>query len=206
MISRSHLSTLVYIAFALWAVILTLRGVSLPTQWRDPLPWVITGLLGVVWCFDQWLWRLPLVRAWFGSPPNLRGTWKATLRSNWVDPSGQRIAPIEAYAVIRQTYSSLFMRLLTKESSSESLAAAFDHASDGGWSLVTVYRNTPGPFVVHRSRPHFGGVILSGRGRRPTTLQGQYWTDRDTRGELHMTSRNRRLLNDFASASGVKYR
>ncbi len=125
MISRSHLSTLVYIAFALWAVILTLRGVSLPTQWRDPLPWVITGLLGVVWCFDQWLWRLPLVRAWFGSPPNLRG---------------------------------------------------------------------------------FGGVILSGRGRRPTTLQGQYWTDRDTRGELHMTSRNRRLLNDFASASGVKYR
>ncbi len=162
MISRSHLSTLVYLAFALWALFLTLNGVSLPRQWRQPLPWVVTGLLGVIWCFDQ-------------------------------------------CPVIRQTYSSLYMRLLTKESGSESLAAAFDHARDGAWSLVTVYRNTPGPLVVHRSRPHFGGLIVSGRGRHPISLQGQYWTDRDTRGELHMTSRNRKLFADFASASSAKY-
>ena len=53
--------------------------------------------------------------------PVIDGTWKVQLRSNWKDPiaAGATVAPIEGYMVVRQTFSTLSMRLLTAESHSE---------------------------------------------------------------------------------------
>lgn len=206
MISRLHLSTIIFFATVVWAVLLILNGQSISPQWFHPFSTVVGVLIIGLNIFDRWAWRFPLLHPWFVSQPNLRGTWKTVLHSTWVDPeTNQRPDPIEAYVVIRQTFSSLYMRLITRESSSESLAAALVRANDGVWSIVTVYRNTPRAMVLHRSRQHFGGCILNVNGHPPDGLEGQYWTDRDTRGEMQLTARNKRIFDNFTTASQANY-
>src|SRR3954470_8222553 len=61
-----------------------------------------------------------LLHEWFVKRPVIDGTWKLQLRSNWKDPATQNtIPPIEGYMVVRQTFSTLSMRLLTAKSHSE---------------------------------------------------------------------------------------
>ncbi|MBI3781932.1 MAG: hypothetical protein HY270_00875 [Deltaproteobacteria bacterium] len=204
MISRIQLTTIVYIAAAALALLLSLRGIAVPSEWFQPLGLVISVLVLFLWVFERWLWRLPFLHPWFVDTPNLRGTWQGVLSSTWVDPaSGGRLDPISTYMVIRQTFSSIHVRLLTNESASDSLSANLKKADDGSWSLAAVYRNVPTAVVVDRSPQHFGAVVLTMRGQRPRTLEGQYWTNRHTKGDLHFTTRTRKLVDEFRAASAI---
>jgi hypothetical protein len=202
----NHLSTLVYVAFIVWASVLALGGTVVPDGWRNPLPTVIAIVGWLHFAFDRWLWKLPMLYPWFVKQPNLHGTFHATLESTWcASETESQPDPIEAYFVIRQRFSGVSIRMFTKESSSVSLVGGFMHDADGGWALVATYQNTPGPLILHRSPPHFGSLRLTGHQRRPVSLAGEYWTIRNTRGAIRIMGRTRKVLDSFDAARAASY-
>jgi hypothetical protein len=161
---------------------------------------VATAILAV---WDHWLWHWPIVQRIPNVPRDVRGTWKGTLASLWIDPStAQRPAPKDVFLTIRQTASHTTAVLLTDESTSRSSLAGL---SDDGTELTLTYMylNRPAPLVEQRSRMHNGAVFLTVSGRPPRRISGRYWTDRDTRGELDFVERQSHVAGDFREAAAL---
>ena len=153
--------------------------------------------------WDFWLWRLPLVQRIPGVPRSIRGTWKGTLTSLWVDPAtGKSPQPKTAYLVVRQTGSLVIVKLLTDESRSTSALANVSEV-DGSFLLTYLYLNKPDMRVEHRSRIHHGSAVFDISGCPAKRLKGRYWTDRDSKGELEFVERSDRLADDFTEAGGL---
>ncbi|MFJ2256868.1 hypothetical protein ACIOKD_00760 [Streptomyces sp. NPDC087844] len=155
-----------------------------------------------VW--DFWLWRLPWIQRipGVGIPRSLRGTWKGTLTSFWVDPStGHNPQPKTVYLVVHQTASQVSVKLLTNESKSVSDLAKVSEV-DGSFLLTYLYLNKPDMRVEHRSRIHHGSTVFDVSGNPARRLKGRYWTDRDSKGELDFVERDKtKLADDFAEAA-----
>ena len=52
------------------------------------------------------------------------------------------------------------------------------------------YLNTPKAGVRERSEIHYGSTILNFDGFKVTKMDGEYWTDRETTGEITLTKKN----------------
>lgn len=201
MISRLHLSTILIVAAVLWGAVLVFAGVAIKVTWFQPFSVVVGVLVLILAAFDLWLWRFSWLRGWFVKRPCIRGTWKATLQSQWTDPeTGEAPPAIEAYIAIRQTYSLLSIRLMTQESASELLGADMVCAADGTCRVAGVYRNEPRLAVRERSQMHYGAVLLEVEGDPPVRLAGHYWTDRNSRGELVTGAYENAVFPNFDAA------
>jgi hypothetical protein len=206
MIKSIHLSTLVWGVFIILAVMLVLDGTQVTTGLFKPCGAVVTVLGLLLLAFDKWAWSFRFLHPWFVDRPHLKGTWKGVLESTYIDPTTQqRVAPTEVFLVIRQTYSAIHLRLLTNESASESMANNIPKGEDGVYSVASVYRNTPQLSHRDRSAIHHGALLMRVEGDPVTSLTGEYWTDRMTRGELRFTDKSETLYFDFASASAGKF-
>lgn len=204
MIEKLHLTTIILIAAVIWGALLILDGVVVSLSWFRHLS-VVTGVLLIgLSIFDLYLWRLSIFRSWFVKRPLVDGTWKAQLHSNWVDPQTGRVKPpIDGFMVVRQTFSRLSLRLLTPESQSELIGAEVVRADDGSYRILGVYRNEPRLGVRERSPIHYGGLALQVIGSPPVRLQGHYWTDRDTKGEIVLSDRRSVHVDDMPVGTGL---
>lgn len=150
--------------------------------------------------WDIFIWRVPPIQRLPGIPRCIRGTWKGTLTSFWMDPTtGSRPAPKTVYLVVRQTASLVSVKLLTDESHSISSLGQV-REMDGSVTLAYMYLNRPEMSVEYRSRMHHGSSVLDITGLPATRLQGRYWTDRDSKGELYFLERSHKLADDFQDA------
>lgn len=176
---------LIFILSALWAIILLAQGVAVPLSFFRPLNYVVLAALVIIFAFDKWMWKWRLIRLIFSiTTPDLIGTWKGTLLSNWVNPATENSTPpINAYLVVTQTYSSINIKLLTRESSSDLLNGTIDE-NKGVYRLLGIYLNEPRMSVRDRSQIHFGSIAISVHEGNPPRLEGKYWTDRGTKGEM----------------------
>ncbi len=152
--------------------------------------------------WDFWLWQLPLIQKIPGVRRSIRGTWKGTLTSLWVNPAtGKTPPPKTVFVVVRQTASLVTVKLLTDESKSRSALATVSEV-DGSFLLTYLYLNKPDMRVEHHSRMHHGSTVLDVSGNPARRLKGRYWTDRDSKGELDFGERiPKRLADDFAEAA-----
>lgn len=201
MLSRLHLSAILLVAAALWGGMLVFEGVTVNGTWFRPFSTVVGALLLLLVVFDIWAWRWRLLHGWFVPRPDLRGTWCAELQSDWKNPdTDSGVGPIVAYLVVRQTFSSLSVRMLTAESASELVAAEINKASDGTYRLAAVYRNEPKLSVRNRSPIHYGALVLDVQGDPVKDLAGYYWTDRNSRGELRTLARHGSIAGSFKEA------
>jgi hypothetical protein len=124
------------------------------------------------------------------------------LASQWIDPqTGSGIPPDpEVYLIIHQTYWTVSARLITRESKSHSIVASLDDTGGGTYGLFAIYRNTPRAALRARSPIHHGALMLDISGDPANVLEGHYWTDRTTLGELDLRARFKRRVNDYATA------
>lgn len=192
--------------FGISAISLILDGAEVSSGLFKPCGTVTSALAFGLLVFDKWAWKLHWLHPWFVDRPYLKGTWKGVLHSTYVNPETQKgVPPIEVYLVVRQTYSSIHMRLITNESSSESLANNFPCGDDGVYQVASVYRNTPQ--IAHRDRSpiHHGAFLLKVEGDPVASLSGEYWTDRNTRGQLLLTEKTEIIYFDFNSAAAGCY-
>jgi len=202
MIEKLHLTTVLLVAAIVWGILLILDGVVVSVVWLRHLSAVTGVLLLLLAAFDLYLWRLPILRSWFVKRPLLDGTWRAEVRSNWKNPeTSSAIDPVIGFMVVRQTFSRLSLRLLTSESQSELLGAEVLRSDDGSYRVIGVYRNEPRLGVRDRSPIHYGGLVLQVSGTPPVRLAGQYWTDRDTAGEIALSDRRAVHVHDMTSAA-----
>ena len=173
-------------------VVLTLLGLTAlrgapdtVTEWIAPIaPAVAVGWAGL-WLFDRYAWRWPGVRNVVGRPV-LDGTWHGELASDWVNPkTGEGVPPDpNVFLVVRQRYWSVTVRMHTKESSSASLRADLAKHEDGVHQLVYLYGNTPRQPFRYRSELHYGGAVLCAPKDPSHGIEGHYFTDRKTCGDM----------------------
>ena len=168
-----------------------------------PFGIVVAAVVGVAGAFNRWAWSWRVFRGWYVNLPDLRGTWRTVLTSDWIDPAtGHPIAPIDGFVVIRQTLSHLSVRLMTKESRSRSIAYSITKEDDDVFRLAVVYRNEPEiELQGNRSEIHHGAFWLEIFGDEPHELKGHYWTDRKTRGGMHCTDRSRKYCTTYVDAA-----
>ena len=127
----TYVKAIIYTAVAFWAIVLLVTGQKLSSDLLRPLSTVTSGVVLLSIAFELWLWKLPFLHGWLVKRPVLTGTWRAELRSNWKDPTGAVMPPVEGYVVIRQTFLNLSLRLLTKESSSHLVGTEIVCSVDG---------------------------------------------------------------------------
>jgi hypothetical protein len=197
-ISRLHISAVLVIAAGVWGVALILAGVPVTAAWFRPFSVVVGVMVLVLSIADRWLWRLRWLRPWLFNMPDLNGTWKVVIHPTAPETSPHQVI---AYMVIRQTFSTVSLRLLTAESHSETLSAHVVRCDDGTCNLAAVYRNTPRLQVRERSPLHHGALLLNVQGDPPESLAGQYWTDRLSQGELMLSARSPALAHSFDQAT-----
>lgn len=200
MLSRIQVQVILGLAVIAWAVMLFVEGVPLKAKYLGPYSVVVTVVVVGLILFDRWLWRIPPAPRLLRHPV-LSGTWRGTLRSNWVNPeTNATLDPIVVYFAIRQTYSTISLRMMTRESSSVSLVAALEGRGDGVPRVTSTYENQPGVLIQDRSRIHHGALLLEVHGMPADRLDGWYWTDRDTKGEVVLELRNRKVFSSFEEA------
>ena len=201
MLTRNQLSTIILLGAVAWGVLLWAEGVQLNVNFIRPITMVIGFLTSALAAFNLWFWKWSIFRGWLVKRPVIEGTWKVELRSRWKDPTtGQQPDAIEGFMAIRQTYAGLSMRLMTKESSSVLLGAELVASSDGVFCVAGVYRNEPIMAVRDRSQMHHGALLLEVFGSPATAMRGTYWTDRDSTGDIELTSRRKKVHEDYRSA------
>lgn len=121
--------------------------------------------------YEKWLWRFNP----FEKTPKLSKQYVGILKSNY--DQRERTATLK----IRQTLSSIHVTLITDQSKSESISASIEDVL-GETRLVYCYINTPRSEFRAQSQIHYGTASFSIQ--NSLVLEGQYYTDRATTGDM----------------------
>lgn len=130
---------------------------------------IFTGL------YERILWRVNPLE----STPKLKNRYTGIIKSGY--DNIERQASLE----IKQSLCSVHVTLTTAESKSNSLTASVDEIM-GEMLLTYCYLNTPKSEFRDRSEIHYGTATLSIA--NPKYLEGQYYTDRKTCGDMSFTA------------------
>lgn len=191
-------ATTVVLVFAIGII---LGGDQVKSGWLDYYSYAVTAATIALALWNKWIWQWKWVQRIPYVPRSLRGTWRGTLTSAWIDPITKGSPPPKAvFLVVRQSATTISAVLLTDESSSRSTMANLSEDEIGA-SLSYIYLNRPKVMVERRSRMHNGSAFLEISGRPATRLHGRYWTDRDTRGEFDFVQRSEFIVDDFEDAA-----
>ncbi len=206
MLTRLHISSFIGLTIAVWLVALWVQGMPvLSLEFIKPFGIVVGAITLFVTLFNKYAWSWPIFQGWYVNRPDLRGTWRVELKSNWISPeTNEPIPPIAAYAVIRQTLTSLSFRLMTKESRSKLIAHSIEKEDDGIFRLAAIYRNEPKiELQGDRSEIHHGSLSLEIHGTPVSLMEGHYWTDRGTKGTMKLTGRKNELFSTYEQAKSA---
>lgn len=183
--------------YYVWALVITvlaiyaglyflLIGIRQPTliELLKLVPATVTLELLVVLAFKKWIWKWKILHPWFVVMPDLSGKWEGTLHYIWNGQEGDR----DTSLTIIQSFNHIVVKLETIESSSRSVAASFDIDERRGiYDLYYTYINEPLITIQDRSKIHYGTTKLSFDLNENTTIRGEYWTSRDTKGVMLLT-------------------
>lgn len=137
----------------------------------------------------------------FTGKPLVAGTWRGTVKSDYVPPGKSKpLPPIASIIRIEQTDSKIYVTLFTGESQSVSELGRLTKEPDGRWRITWQYVSSPRPPVRHRSAVHQGVCDVYLTGRYGETLTGQYFTNRKTVGEVYFSEWSIRQYADAESA------
>jgi hypothetical protein len=213
MLSRIHISIALAVAVVAWASCLIAFGASVSWDLFKPFTTVVGVMVVFALFLEHFAWPWVWLNGWFFDVPDLRGTWRVTLKSDWVNPdTGAVIDPIDCFMSVSQSASKLQMCLLTSQSKSWFLTSTIRRNPGGsGYEVVGLYTNLPKlGFRPKKSNIHLGAVTLETHGNsraKPESLTGEYWTDRKTAGIMTLEKRKRRVFTryeDAAAAFGLK--
>ena len=202
--TRLHISVFLALTVLAWALVLVVEGTPYSREHLTPFGTVVSLLVMLSLAFERVLWHQRYLH-WFFHRPDLRGTWRVELQSDWVNPGTREPTPLTVcYMGVTQTLSTLQMHLMTPESESWFIADRIRASPNGlGYQIVGVYTNKPQMNLRGvRSEMHQGALILDSHGpnARPDTLTGEYWTDRKTTGRMTFTRRIPKVITRLDAA------
>ena len=178
------------LAFIVYAIIFSLTQNFDSIDFHKAITHVSTtiSINIIIWMlFIAWAWKWKIFYPWLVPFPNLSGDWAGTIKSNWKE---KELEPIPIEVSITQNFFNIQVRIKTKESRSYSIGASFDIDNERGFQqLFYTYLNTPKAGVRERSEIHYGSTILNFDGFKVTKMDGEYWTDRETTGEITLNKK-----------------
>ena len=119
--------------------------------------------------------------------PDINGIWNVEIHWQWGDKAGVK----EGKVHIKQDFLNLSMEFLTDESESETLIVKpKKDPTSGRFQIYYVYRNFPKHHDGNSSAPHTGAAILKFDPVNTSILEGNYFTDRNTKGMFKLTKKN----------------
>lgn len=184
---RAFAFAILGLAFATYIVIFLLTQDLSSIDFSKALSHITTTIsINIIFwlVFIKYLWKMKLFYPWLVQVPNLSGKWAGTIKSNW-EGAAPDLIPVEI--TIEQTFLNVQVRIKTKESRSFSLGASFNIDKDRGQQqLFYSYLNTPKPGVRERSQIHYGSALLLFEGYEVKEMDGEYWTSRETTGEMSL--------------------
>lgn len=201
LLTRSTVSILLLIAIVVWGGFLWVLGIELTWDHVQPYSFTLAALTSCLWLFDRYIWRIwpvhKLVRR-----PDLNGTWRVSLQSSYKVPgSEEAVAAVDGFAVIRQTFSSMSIRLMTEQAESFLVASSFDIQADGTTFVYGAYQSDPSIHLRSGiSEIHYGSFRYKVIGRPPGQLSGHYWTDRNTNGSISLSDRKNVFFDSYIEA------
>jgi len=148
---------------------------------------VLSSVLLVIW--DLWVWRWPIVRR-LTHRPRIDGLWTGSITptAKSLIPNGGNRGPISNYLIIRQSFWSLHIRQYTAESSSDSKTFLWERIPGTAVDRLTfLYQNQPRPSELLRSTLHSGCCAFDNQSLTPRLIQGVYFTNRYTQGEMNLS-------------------
>jgi SMODS-associating 2TM, beta-strand rich effector domain len=191
-----------FIAFLfIWATMLYVSGIQLTIDFEalKKFPEAIAGYSAIHLIFTKWLWRFTFLQGWLVPFPDLQGTWNGTIETTWVNPdTGIRPNPVPVRLVIRQSFTSISCKMYSHESFSFSTAAQIvgeDDLSDPRLSFC--YTNRPKATARDRSAMHDGAATLRILTKPERALEGQYWTDRKSTGDIRVKFSSRTVIDSL---------
>lgn len=147
----------------------------------------VTVITVFSWFFCNVAWKWKMFRKWLVLVPNLNGSWRGKLISDWINPeTNSKLAPIDATLSIKQSLFRTSCVMKTGESGSRSIASAFIIEPDNQiCKLVYTYQNDPNQTIQDRSRIHYGTAMLDVNVTgQSIVLDGSYFTGRNTSGQM----------------------
>ncbi len=204
LLNRFSVSVLLIIATVVWGAFLWILGIELTWDHAKPYSLTVAVLTSSLWLFDKHLWK-----TWpfslFCKRPNLNGTWRVTLQSSYIDPKTDKRAPeIKGFAAVRQTFSSVSLRLMTEQAESFLIVGSLDVLDDGASYFSGVYQSDPDILLRSNvSEIHYGSFRYRVLGSPPTELSGHYWTDRSTNGSIRFSDRRTEVFDSFIHANAA---
>lgn len=193
-----HLISLVSIWFILLSILRIPIGFNSEALLK--LPEVVTIYLFLSYIFTKWIWRLPILQGWLIKYPDLQGTWQGDLQTTWKNPeTGKVPEAIPLVLVIKQSFDSINCVMHTQESTSYSNASMLSEDDESGIQRISYnYTNTPDVTIRGRSAIHYGAAILRiVKEEGQISLIGEYWTSRNTAGNISLKLRSKKLLGAF---------
>lgn len=206
--TRLHMTVFLGLSTLVWFLTLLIQDTNVSREHLTPFGTVLSVLVGAALLLEHVLWRIKFFQPWFISRPDLTGTWRVELQSDYIDPKTSTQVPgIVCYMGVKQTFSKLQMHLMTPESESWLIADRITLSpSDEGYQVVGVYTNKPQ--IQHRKNKsdiHLGALVLYTHGvpHKPTTITGEYWADRSasgTSGSMNFSDRLSKVYTRFDDA------
>lgn len=198
MVNSTQTRVVIGIAAIIWFVVAFISG-DHNGQWTALRTFSTAGSVVTLLflAYDRWIWALPLVRM-FTRKPNLNGTWRGELHSDF-ERDSKKIDPIPAAIRIKQTNSQVWVTQFTGESSSITEMSELVKEVDDRWRLTFVYTNRPRAQVRSQSDQHQGLCELYLAGL-DDSLSGSYFTSRKTTGEVEFSEWSKARYGDAASA------
>ena len=182
---RAYAGTILGLAFVIYVLLFILTQDLSSIDFEKALSLISTtiSINIIVWIiFIKWGWKWKVFYPWLVPFPNLSGEWEGHIKSNW---KGSEIKEISTEVNIHQTFFNVQVKVKTGESRSYSIGASFDIDQDrGSQQLFYSYLNTPKSSVRERSEIHYGSTLLIFEGFNVTKMEGEYWTSRETTGEI----------------------
>lgn len=197
--NRVRVKIAAYIAVGLISTVNLINGLQLPGLWGRVVSAVPLFVFVLFAVFDKWVWK------WWFVPslvqrPVIHGTWHGHLKSNWISPDADKPDGLyEAFLVVTQTFTTLQISLITEQSKSRSVISDVVKNTDDDFSVFYHYGNTPNVHIRDGSPIHMGGVSFEVFDVRPSKLEGEYWTSRNSGGSLVFDHISDHRVGSFSS-------
>lgn len=174
-------------------------------NYLKPIPAVVTFDTIVIFIFSKWVWKYKLFYSWLVPFPNLNGTWKGNIETNWInEKTGKKPAYIPVILTIKQSFTNISCVMRTGEMNSYSFISGFVIDKENQiLKLVYSYDSIPKQTVKNRSPQHFGTMyfdIINNRGNKE--LSGDYWTGNETTGRIELEFWKKEHLEKYPEELG----
>lgn len=203
---RNSLYLLVGVSAIVWFTLAYFNDMDL-SKMKDffgLVPKVVSIDLVVIAIFVKWGWKLKVFRGWLVPFPDLNGTWVGNIYSDWINPqTGKKPSPIPVMLTVNQSFFHVSCLMRTSEMESHSYVEGFVIDTDRQLKNIAYsYTSKPRLSLNERSIPHDGTAVFQIIETPKLKLNGRYWTERNTKGEIKLEYHTSELLEELPESIG----